>query len=148
MESCVENSCNLAKVSPPSLREVPTPFTEAGIARPTLSEDKKPGKLQPVASKILMKILFAARMARFDLLRATQSLASRVTKWSVEYSPKDHFLEGFTGDSFDQCQLWLFADAGHAGEHESKSTSGSAIVLVGPNIYFPLNAFSKKQLLN
>ena len=116
-ESCVENYCNLAKVSPSSLKEVPTPFTEAGIARPTLSEDEKPGKLQPVASKILMKILFAARMARFDLLRATQSLASRVTKWSVECdvalhrlvsyinSSKDHFLEGFIGDSFDQCQL-------------------------------------------
>ena len=67
--SCVEIYCNLAKVSPSSLKEVPTPFTDAGIARPTLSEDEKPGKLQPVASKILMKILFAARMARFDLLR-------------------------------------------------------------------------------
>ena len=32
--SCVENYCNLAKVSPSSLKEVPTPFTDAGIARP------------------------------------------------------------------------------------------------------------------
>ena len=91
------------------------------------------------------------------MLRATQSLASRVMKWSVECDvalhrlvsyinrSKDHFLEGFIGDSFDECQLWLFADADHAGEHDSKSTSGSAIVLVGPNTYFPLNAFSKKQ---
>ena len=97
-----------------------------------------------------MKILFAARMARFDLLRATQSLASRVTKWSIECDvalhrlvsyincTKHHFLEGFIGDAFDecQCQLWLFADADHAGEHDSKSTSGSAIVLVGPNTYY------------
>ena len=37
------------------------------------------------------------------------------------------------------------ADADHAGEDDSKSTSGSAIVLVGPNTYYPLNAFSKKQ---
>ena len=44
LEPCVENYCNLAKVSPSSLKEVPTPFTEAGIARPTLSEDEKPGK--------------------------------------------------------------------------------------------------------
>ena len=111
--SYVENYCSLAKVSPSSLKEVPTPFTDAGIARPTLSEDEKPGKLQPVASKILMKILFAARMARFDLLRATQSLASRVTKWSIEcdvalhrlvsyiHCTKHHFLEGFIGDAFD-----------------------------------------------
>ena len=61
LESCVENYCNLAKVSPSSLKEVPTPFTDAGIQRLTLSEDGKPGKLQPVATKILMKILFAAR---------------------------------------------------------------------------------------
>ena len=76
--SCVENYCNLAKVSPSSLKEAPTPFTDAGIAQPTLSEDEKPGKLQPVDSKILMKILFAARMARFDLLRATQDRKSVV----------------------------------------------------------------------
>ena len=98
-----------------------------------------------------------ARMARFDLFRATQSLASRVTKWSVECDvalhrlvayitcTKHHFLEGFIGDAFDQCQLWLFADADHAGERGSKSTSGSAIVLVGPNTSYPLNAFSKRQ---
>ena len=49
------------------------------------------------------------------------------------------------GDSFEDCQLWLFADADHAGEHDSKSTSGCAMFLVGPNTYFPLNAFSKKQ---
>ena len=96
-------------------------------------------------------------MARFDLFRATQSLASRVTKWSVEcdvalhrlvayiYCTKHHFLEGFVGDAFDQCQLWLFADADHAGERGSKSTSGSAILFVGPNTSYPLNAFSKKQ---
>ena len=31
-----------------------------------------------------MKILFAARMARYDLLRAVQGLAARVTKWSSD----------------------------------------------------------------
>ena len=49
------------------------------------------------------------------------------------------------GDSFEEWQLWLFADADHAGEHDLKSTSGCAMFLVGPNTYFPLNAFSKKQ---
>ena len=157
LESCVEAYCQLAKVDPSTLGKVSTPFTEAGIARPTLDEHEKPGRLQPIASKVLMKILFAARMARFDLLRATQSLASRVTKWSVECDialhrlvayincSKDQFLEGFIGDDFKDCQLWLFADADHAGEHDSKSTTGSAIILVGPNTYYPLNAFSKKQ---
>ena len=157
MESCVDAYCELAKVQKADLPVVATPFTEAGIARPTLDEKEKPGRLQPIASKVLMKILFAARMARPDLLRATQSLASRVTKWSIECdialhrlvsyikSTTDVYMEGFVGDSFDDCQLWLFADADHAGEHDSKSTSGCAMFLVGPNTYFPLNAFSKKQ---
>ena len=157
LESCVEAYCQLAKVDPSTLGKISTPFTEAGIARPTLDEHEKPGRLQPIASKVLMKILFAARVARFDLLRATQSLASGVTKWSVECDialhrlvayincSKDQFLEGFSGDDFKDCQLWLFADADHAGEHDSKSTTGSAIILVGPNTYYPLNAFSKNQ---
>ena len=38
-------------------------------------------RIQPIASKILMKTFFATRMARPDFLRATQSLASQVTKW-------------------------------------------------------------------
>ena len=104
-----------------------------------------------------MKILFAARMARFDLLRATQSLASRVTKWSHEcdvslhrlvcyiHHSKKMFLQGFVGDSFDECQVWLFADTDFAGENDAKSTTGCATVIVGPNTYFPLNAFSRKQ---
>ena len=157
MESCVDAYCELARVQKSHLPVVATPFTEAGIARPTHDENEKPGRLQPIASKVLKKILFAARMARPDLLTATQSLASRVTKWSIECdialhrlvsyikSTTDVFLEGFVGDSFEDCQLLLFADAEHAGEHDSKSTSGCAMFLVGPNTYLPLNAFSKKQ---
>ena len=39
----------------------------------------------------------------------------------------------------------MFADADYAGEHDSKSTTGCTMVLVGPNTYYPINAFSKKQ---
>ena len=104
-----------------------------------------------------MKVLFAARMARWDLLRATQSLASRVTKWSRDCdtalhrlicyinSSLDTYMQGFIGDKIGDCKLWLFCDADWAGEHDSKSTSGCALFLVGPNTYYPLNAFSKKQ---
>ena len=113
LESCVEAYCELAKVDVSSLKPAPTPFTDAGIARPTLSESEPNGRLQPIASKVLMKILFAARMARFDLLRATQSLASRVTKWSTEcdvalhrlvayiHHTKDRFLDAFMPSNMD-----------------------------------------------
>ena len=139
------------------LKKVSTPFAEDKIARPTSVESEPLGKLAPIASKVLMKLLFAARMARYDLLRAVQGLASRVTKWSPDcdkalhrlmcyvQSTLDMKMSGYIGDSIHACKLWLFADSDHAGEHDSKSTSGSLLCLVGPNTYFPLAAFSKKQ---
>ena len=84
LDSCVESYCELAKTSRATLKNVSTPFHEMRTALPRESEKEPTGKLQPIASRVLMKILFAARMARYDLLRATQSLASRVTKWSKD----------------------------------------------------------------
>eukprot|EP00435_Cladocopium_sp_Y103_P056449 s2990_g19.t1 len=89
----------------------------------------------------------AARRAMYDTLAERMERLSRRVRRNNNQMLADqhHFLEGFISDPFDECQLWLFADADHAGEHDSKSTSGSAIVLVGPNTYYPLNTFSKKQ---
>ena len=158
LDSCVDAYCKLAKFDRHKLKPASTPFHELRTAKPVPDgSTNQGGKLQPIASKILMKVLFAARMARYDLLRATQSLASRVTKWSHDCdaglhrlicyieSSKQKVMRGFIGDKFEDCKLWLFADADFAGEFDSKSTTGSAIFLVGPNTYFPLNAFSKKQ---
>ena len=104
-----------------------------------------------------MKLLFAARVARHDLLRAVQGLASRVIRRSMDCDKALHRLmcyvkstihykrSGVIGDDIKSCKLWLFADSDQAGEHDSKSTSGSFLCLVGPNTYFPLSAFSKKQ---
>ena len=154
--SCVDRYCELAKVDKKSLKPVATPFHENRIAK-ILESNEPTGKLQSIASRVLMKVLFAARMARWDLLRATQALASRVTKWSRDCDVALHRLisyinsslevrmRGFIGDRVQDCKLWMFCDADHAGSHDSKSTSGCALYLVGPNTYFPLNAFSKKQ---
>ena len=90
-------------------------------------------------------------------MRATQSLASRVTKWSCDCDIGLHrsvayinstlhiTMSGFIGDSINDCQLWLFCDSDFAGEFDAKSTTGCALFLVGPNTHYPLNAFSKKQ---
>ncbi len=48
--------------------------------------------LQALAPKVLMKILYAARMARFYLLRAVCDLACFVTKWTAECDRKLHRL--------------------------------------------------------
>ena len=68
LESCVERYCEPAKVERKSLKPAATPFHELRVALPVASEKEKAGRLQPIASKVLMKILFAARMARWDLL--------------------------------------------------------------------------------
>ena len=132
------------------LKHVSTPFAEDRIARPVEAESGPTGKLVPIASRVLMKLLFAARVARYDLLRAVQGLACRVTKWSMDCDKALHRLKCYVnstihykmssviGDDIKSCKLWLF-------EHDSKSTSGSFFCLVGPSTYFPLSAFSKKQ---
>ena len=157
LQSCIDRYCELAKVAQGDLKPAATPFHEMRIATPVENENEQTGRLQPIASKVLMKVLFAARMARWDLLRATQSLASRVTKWSRDCDLGLHRLicyiksslnvklSGFVGDSIQDCNLWLFTDSDFAGEYDSKSTTGCAMCLVGPNTYFPLNSFSKKQ---
>ena len=84
LDSCVEGYCELAKVDRKTPKPAVTPFHEHRTSRPLIGEEERAGRLQQIASRVLMKILFAARMARWGLLRATQSLASRVTKWSPD----------------------------------------------------------------
>ena len=74
------------------MKKVATPFHEERIARPVTDESEKKGVLAPIAARVLMKILFAARMARYDLLRAVQGLAARVTKWSADCDRALHRL--------------------------------------------------------
>ena len=70
LESCVERYVDLAGGNAKTIKKVPTPFHDDKIARPVENEQEIKGVLAPIATKVLMKILFAARMARFDLLRA------------------------------------------------------------------------------
>ena len=44
--------------------------------------EPEPGRLKSIAAKILMKLFYAARLARFDLLRAIANLARYITKWT------------------------------------------------------------------
>ena len=71
------------------------------------------GRLQSIAASILMAALYAARMSRFDLLRAICKLASLVTKWDATCDKRflqlmryikstTHYrMSGWVGDSWD-----------------------------------------------
>ena len=92
LKSCVDRYISLAGRDAKPLKQVSTPFHKERIARPIADEKETKGVLAPIAARVLMKVLFAARMARFDLLRAVQGLAARVTKWSAECDKALHRL--------------------------------------------------------
>ena len=105
-----------------------------------------------------MKVLYAARMGRPDLLRATCMLASRVAKWDTECDKRLHrlmsYISGskelkayaYAADPPSKCHLALSCDADFAGDKsDAKSTTGVHLAIVGPNTYFPLSSISEKQ---
>ena len=105
-----------------------------------------------------MKLLYAARLARFDLLRPINALARHVTKWSKEDDKRLHHLMcyvnwskgkkmiGWVGDSLDRIHVAMYADADFAGCADSqRSTSGCHVNLQGKHTRFPLVGNSKRQ---
>ena len=125
-----------------------TPTKEAGTGNPTN---------RPAAS-VTMTTMYAARLARPDLLRCVGHLAGYLTKWNPEEDRKLHRMMGyinstlgyrqigFIGDEPDQLKLSLYTDADFAGDRkDSKSTTGVFLALTGPHSFFPLGAVSKKQ---
>ena len=120
--------------------------------------DPIPATVNASAASILMTVMYAARMARIDLLRAVGNLARKLTKWGpvedkklrrlMEYinGSQNERLTGFIGDQKKDLVLRLFTDADFAGDRsDAKSTSGIFLALVGPHSFFPLAAQSKKQ---
>ena len=99
------------------------------------------GERAPHAASVPTKLLYAARLARFDLLRPINSLARHVTKWSKEDDKRLHHLMCYVnwskkkklvvrvGDPLDQIQVAMYADADFSGCVDSlRSTSGSLFV--------------------
>ena len=60
-------------------RQSSTPFVTNDDAWP---EEDQAGVLAPIALKVVMKVLYCARFARPDIMRATCKLAARVAKWT------------------------------------------------------------------
>ena len=116
------------------------------------------GALATHAARVLMKLSYAARIARFDLLRSINPLARNVTKWTIEDDAKLYHLMcyvnsslskrmiGWVGDDFKELSVSLFADADFAGCSQSmRSTSGSHMHIQGSHTRFPLSGGSKKK---
>ena len=117
------------------------------------------GQLASSAARILMKVLYAARLCRYDLLRPVSFLAQRVTKWTHFCdkllhktmcwinSSLDLSLWGWCGDKdMGSFVLSLFCDSDFAGcSQTARSTTGVFLALVGPHTFLPLAGISKRQ---
>ena len=90
---CVERYTELAGKFGANLQKVSTLFVADLATGPDYSEES--GILKPIASKVWMKILYADRMCRYDVLRATSGLASMVTKWTPTCDKKLHRLVSY-----------------------------------------------------
>ena len=105
-----------------------------------------------------MKSLYAARIARFDLLRSINMLARNVNKWTSNDDARLHHLMcyvnstldkrmiGWVGDPIATLSVGIFADADFAGCGETlRSTSGSHMHVQGKHTRFPIAGGSKRQ---
>ena len=158
MRQCVQTYVELAGARMGSLRKVGTPFlTDDAEIDVGGTEGEPAGQLAPIALRVLMKVLYAPRMGRYDILRARCALAKRVTKWSTACDRRLHRLMCYinatadlclyahVGDDLTQCRLALYCDADFAGDKsDSRSTSGVFLAVVGPKTFFPTTAVSKK----
>ena len=155
-QQCVDVYVELAKVPVESLKKVTTPSIDDHNLKP--EDFEQDGALAKDAAKIIMKMLYGARLVRFELLWPICSLARQVSKWtkacdkrlhrlvSYVYHTLDHSLESFVGDDPALCHPILFSDADFAGEIVgAKSTSGCYLAIVGPNTFAPITASCKKQ---
>ena len=181
--SCVEAYKKLAGVT--KLRKASTPFIQEqpdhddGLpefvrrkmegkraAKPKDTDDEDVSGSEPIegrplngeASKILMKVLYGARMARYDFLKAVNTLAALVTKWDPVCDKKLYRLMcyinstlklrmvSWVGDDKNDLGPHLYADADSAGDSKTmRSTSGVFLSILGPNSSCPLSGRSSKQ---
>ena len=128
---------------------------------PTLTRDDESeprGVLGHVACSVLMKLLYGARVARWDLLKAVTRSAARVSKWSKHNDLELHrlmcyvdltvdlVLRGWVWGDRSDVDIDLFGDADFAGDRPSyKSTSGMVTYALGPRTSFPIAAKRVKQ---
>ena len=82
-------SLDAAKRKQPASKKGTIASEEAG------SKQAGGGRLQPIAARVLMKVLWTARFARFDLLRAVGYLATQVTTWTSRNDRQLHRLIGY-----------------------------------------------------
>ena len=159
---------NLPKADTPFIDEVKADkeyfalqyeIEDAKAKNSSISEkSEEVGELKPIAARVIMKLFYAARLARWDLLRAIGMLATRITKWSKWDDKRLHRLMCYVQTTLQlRMRSWrstkdtnfthdLYVDADFAGDaKDSKSTNGVYQQLAGNSSRGQVSAVSKKQ---
>ena len=175
MKQCVVRYRELCGIAyPKALEKAKTPYLDESkpefdenpnnerfnevMGQPNVEVDEEEGCLGEHAPAVLMKILYGARVARYDLLRPVQALASKITKWTKLCDHKLHrlvsyinetvqiCLHAWVGDPIERIKMVLYCDADLASDrNDHKSTSGVFLCLMGPQTFVPIAAYCRKQ---
>ena len=153
----IKNACAVYEdLAQCKLSTAKSPFCPEGSL--TTADFESKGVLATSACKILMKILWCARLSRPDLMKGIGDLTRRITTWSRAddkrlhrlmcylYGSKGYTLQGHIGDPPELLKLCLYTDADHcSGIEHTKSTSGMFLSIEGPNTLWPIAWGSKRQ---
>ena len=150
----VELYAELTDIDKDSLKAVPTPcLSESTI----VDDDLVTGTMQPHASKVLMKALWLARLARPDIYFIVTRLASFVTRWTRWHDKVLHRLVSYLHTHPGLCMqasvayghtpsLHVYTDADFGScPFSAKSTSGILIAIETSTARFPVYWSSRKQ---
>ena len=154
VQQVVELYSELAGVEKDSLKAVPTPcLAESAI----VDDDSFAGNVQPHASKVLMKALWLARLARLDIYFVVTRLASFVIRWTRWHDKVLHRLMSYLHAHPDLCMqasvaydhtpslhVYIDADFGSC-PFTAKSTSGILIAIETDTPRFPVYWSSRNQ---
>ena len=138
------------------LKPAATPFPPPGSL--VHADDIARGQLGGIASRVLMKDLWLARLSRPDSQKPITDMASHVNQWTRNDDKRMEWLMryynstwwysliGYVHDDPSLLKLLLFVDADFCGDNDTtKSSSGGWLVLAGPNSWFPLCWINRKQ---
>ena len=157
MVEFIENACQIfEELTGWKLKPAASPYVPEGSL--TDQDGVTRGELSRQASRVLMKVLWAARLARPDLMKAIADLTRRLTAWtkavdrrlhrlmSYLFGSKNFKLQGKIGDHPDKLYVTTYTDEDHcSAQEDTKSSSRMLMALEGPNSFWPISWASKKQ---
>ena len=132
--------------------QFPTPHVEESLG---INEAR--GQLSTVAARLVMKLMWLARIARPDILYAVTQCAKQITKWTVQDDKRIARVVGYIKQTATfapiiriedeplHLSLYVDADFGGSAVSDQKSTSGFVLALEGDNSFALLGWGSRTQ---